>query len=85
MLVSVKPGLEMRLSDILDLWMRLPVSVVLNATNSPSVSQTGGGALEATNRAVPEDHSVLSSGIFIGVQTRIGPFGKKKEGLDIYD
>ena len=84
-MLSVKPGMEMRLTDSIDLWFRLPVSFLLSVTNSPELRQSGGGALEENNRALPDGHSSFSSGLFVGFQTRIGPFGGRKTGLDIYE
>lgn len=87
LMMSLNPGLELRLSDTIDFWMRAPVSMVIYSTpdSTPAFYQSGGGALGEEDRLKPEDYNILGFGLSVGFQARIGPFGKKKTGLDIYE
>ena len=72
------------MSDFMDFWIRAPFTAVVYKSQT-SAFQDGGGALGEENREVPPDFNPIGAGISVGLQLRLGPFGQKKEGLDIYD
>ena len=74
--------MEMRMSDLWILIKPFHHSLYIQCSRSFSRRRWG---LEEDNREVPVDYNRFGAGISIGLQLRLGPFGQKKEGLDIYD
>ncbi len=79
-------GVEVRMSETLDLWAHVPVGAVIGTWNAPAVYHEGEGALEPEGLlvAAPEPGSI-SAGVQVGVQVRLGREKKGGHTLEEYD
>ena len=83
LVVGALGGLEVGLSDKLDLWMNVPVGAVVASWNAPDTHHEGEGVLESLE-AAPEI-GVASAGVMLGVQVRALGERKKKPTLEDYE
>ena len=83
--VSATGGVEVTMSEVLDLWMHVPLGAVVATWNAPDVYREGGGILEEEGMITsPTQPGSVATGIHVGFQVRAWE-RKKKRTLSDYE
>ncbi|MFT5682509.1 MAG: hypothetical protein ACI8RZ_003427 [Myxococcota bacterium] len=77
--VNAIGGVEVTMSDALDLWLHVPVGAVIATWNAPSIYHEGSGILEEEGMVTdPTQPGSAAAGIHIGIQVRAWEREKKR-------
>jgi hypothetical protein len=83
--VNAIGGVEVTMSDTLDLWLHVPAGAIIATWNAPSSDQEGSGILEQEGMLTdPTEPGSASASVQVGVQVRAFE-RKKKRSLSDYE